>query len=49
MFSDVLSIDYLLLTSQQNSKYKVSKEPQLASGAEPSYKDSVPRVTNPTD
>ena len=47
-FSDVLTIDYLLLTSQtfkkqQNSKYKVSKEPQLPSGAKPSYKDSVPR------
>ena len=52
-FSDVLTIDYLLLTSQtfskqQNSKYKVSKEPQLQPGAKPSYlltedKDSVPR------
>ena len=52
-FSDVLTIDYLLLTSQtfekqQNSKYKVSKEPQLPPSAKHSYllteeKDSVPR------
>ena len=52
-FSDVLTIDYLLLTSQkfarqQNSKYKVSKEPQLPLSSKPSYlraqdKDSVPR------
>ena len=52
-FSDVLTIDYLLLTSrtfekQQSSKNKVSKEPQRPPGAKPSYllpedKDSVPR------
>ena len=52
-FSDVLTIDYLLLTSrtfekQQSSKNKVSKDPQKPPGAKPSYllpedKDSVPR------
>ena len=52
-FSDVLTIDYLLLTSQtfakqQNSKYKVSKEPQSPLSSKPSYlraqdKDSVQR------
>ena len=52
-FSDVLTIDYMLLTSQtlekqENSKYKVSKEPHLPPGTKPSYPltealDSAPR------